>query len=445
MPSPVTDIRHDAARALGELLVFHAADVHLGSPLGSLDAHGDPTLAALAREAPLRAFRRLVAAAIDERADLLLIAGDLLDGDCDVKTLRAAVGELARLRDAGCEVVLLRGNHDAASRLGHALDLPPGVHELPTDAPGSVHLDALGIDVVGQGFATAAVLDPLHTTYPAPRAGRLSIAMLHTSLDGTHGHDRYAPAPLEELLGAGHHYWALGHIHLRAIHADAPAWVVYPGVLQGRHIRETGAHGAAVLRVRDGRITSVELRDFDVVRWEHLEVDVATAGTSEAALALVRDAIEALAVASELPVIARVTLVGRSPAHAELGDTHAGHDIQERIRTVAGQVAPERVFVERVRVRTHPVLPDIAAAAGSDDPLGVLLARIDELAADPHVAEAFAPSLAPLRRLLPSELLTDGSSTTGDGIGALDDARIAALLPDVRDELLARVAAAVVE
>ena len=445
MATPATDIREPAPRPAGELLVFHAADIHLGSPLGSLDAHGDPTLAALAREAPLRAFRRLIAAAIDERADLLLIAGDLLDGDCDVKTLRAAIGELARLRAAGCEIVLLRGNHDAASRLGHALDLPPGVHELPVDAPGSVQLDELGIDVVGQGFATAAVLTPLHANYPAPRPGRLSIAMLHTSLDGTHGHDPYAPAALDELLGAGHHYWALGHIHLRGIHADAPAWVVYPGVLQGRHIRETGAHGAAVLRVRDGRITSVELRDFDVVRWEHREVDVSSADSSEASLALVRESIERLAAESELPVIVRLTLTGRSLAHAELGNAHAGHDILERIRTVAGQVAPDRVFIERVRVRTQPVLPDIAAEAGSDDPLGVLLARIDELATDPDVASAFTQSLAPLRRLLPSELLSDGSSATGDGIGALDDARIAALLPDVRDELLARVAAAVVE
>ncbi|MCW2950121.1 MAG: metallophosphoesterase, partial [Thermoleophilia bacterium] len=353
----------DLDTAPRDLVIFHTADVHLGSPLRGLDAHGDETLAALARDAPLQAFRKLIASAIDEHADLLLIAGDLLDGDCDVRTLRAAVGELSRLRDAGCEIVLLRGNHDAESRLGHALDLPPGVHELPVDQPGSVHLDTLGIDVVGQGFATAAVTEPLHVAYPAPRAGRLSIAMLHTSVDGAPGHDNYAPAALTELLGSGHHYWALGHIHLRAIHADAPAWVVYPGVLQGRHARETGAHGAAVLRVRAGRIVDVALRDFDVVRWEQVEIDVSDTDAADGALAIVRDQLERLTAQLAVPTIVRVTLSGRCAAHAELADPRVEHGIADRVRAVAHQVAPGLVFIERVRVKTQPPLIDLAVEA----------------------------------------------------------------------------------
>ncbi|MBC7460673.1 MAG: DNA repair exonuclease [Thermoleophilia bacterium] len=435
-PSPVERPQRD-------MRIFHAADIHLGSPLRNISAHDDEALATLVRSAPLMAFRRLIAAAIDEHADLLLIAGDLLDGDCDIRTLRAAMGELTALRDAGCEIVLLRGNHDALSRLGHALDLPAGVHELPVERPGSVHLEALGIDVVGQGFATAAVTEPLHVAYPAPRAGRLSIAMLHTSLDGSPNHDTYAPAPLAELLGAGHHYWALGHIHLREVHAEAPAWVVYPGVLQGRHARETGAHGAAVLTVRDGRITDVEMRDFDVVRWEHVTVDVAEAADGDAAINLVRGALEALAAAAPLPTIARVTLIGRTAAHREISAPRVEHDFAERVRLLTAQVAPGRVFVERVRVRTQPPLADLAAEATSDDPLGMLLARIDELLLDPAPATTFDDALAPLRKLLPAELVAAATGASGDGIGAIDDARIVALLPEVRDDLLQRMAAAV--
>ncbi|MCW2974466.1 MAG: repair exonuclease family protein YhaO [Thermoleophilia bacterium] len=431
------------AAAQRELRVFHAADIHLGSPLRGLDAHGDPTLASLARDAPLKAFRQLIAAAIDERADLLLIAGDLLDGDCDIRTLRAAMGELTLLRDAGCEIVLLRGNHDAASRLGHALDLPSGVHELPVERPGSVHLDALGIDVVGQGFANAAVTEPLHVAYPAPRPGRLSIAMLHTSLDGSPNHDTYAPAPLTELLGAGHHYWALGHIHLREVHAEAPAWVVYPGVLQGRHARETGAHGAAVLTIRDGHIADVEMRDFDVVRWEHVTVDVSGVEDADAAIGVVRAQLEELAAAASLPTIARITITGRTEAHGALTAPRVEHDFAERVRLLTAQVAPGRVFVERVRVRTQPPLADLAAEATPDDPLGMLLARLDELALDPSPAATFEAALAPLRKLLPAELLGSGAGSSGDGVGALDDARVTATLPDVRSDLLVRMAAAV--
>ena len=38
-------------------------------------------------------------------------------------------------------------------------------------------------------------------------------------------------------------------------------WVVFPGTLQGRHARETGAKGCTIVSFEDGEITRVEHRD----------------------------------------------------------------------------------------------------------------------------------------------------------------------------------------
>ena len=72
----------------------------------------------------------------------------------------------------------------------------------------------------------------------------LNIGLLHTSLDGRGGtsHLSYAPCDVETLKKFGYDYWALGHIHQQQIVADNP-WIVFPGNIQGRHVREAGPKG----------------------------------------------------------------------------------------------------------------------------------------------------------------------------------------------------------
>jgi hypothetical protein len=47
--------------------------------------------------------------------------------------------------------------------------------------------------------------------------------------------------------------------------------IAYPGVLQGRHIRETGAKGALFVEINDGGV-QVDRLILDVVRWFEAEV-----------------------------------------------------------------------------------------------------------------------------------------------------------------------------
>ena len=67
----------------------------------------------------------MVRLAIDETVDLVLIAGDLYDGDWpDQNTGLFFVAQASKLVDAGIPIVVIRGNHDAANRMTSSLPLP---------------------------------------------------------------------------------------------------------------------------------------------------------------------------------------------------------------------------------------------------------------------------------------------------------------------------------
>jgi len=89
----------------------------------------------------------------DENAQLLVIAGDLYDGDWrDYSTGLFFNKQMSALRAGGVKVVWIRGNHDAASKLTAHLALPDNVHELSHRKPESFLLEELGVAVHGQGF-----------------------------------------------------------------------------------------------------------------------------------------------------------------------------------------------------------------------------------------------------------------------------------------------------
>src|SRR5205823_8519569 len=119
------------AKARGEGMAFrfvHTADVHLDSPLRSL-ALRNPELGELIGNATRRAFVNIVDLCLSEQVNALLLAGDLYDGDqTSMKTARFLSDQLRRLDAAGIKVFIIRGNHDALSKITKELVLPENVH-----------------------------------------------------------------------------------------------------------------------------------------------------------------------------------------------------------------------------------------------------------------------------------------------------------------------------
>jgi DNA repair protein SbcD/Mre11 len=257
----------------GAVKFVHASDLHLDSPLRGLPRYPEAPVDAF-RGATRRALARLVALCLEERAALLVIAGDLVDGSGrDYKTGLFLVKELLRLREQAIEVVVVRGNHDAANRWFGKLLFPDHVTELGLGGPETLVLDALGLAVHGWSYRERAARSNLVHGYPLPLGGLLNLGVLHTSAEGRAGHDPYAPCKGRELRTHGYDYWALGHVHGTEVLCRDP-WVVFSGNLQGRSMRESGPKGAVLVTAHGGRVAEVEHRPLDVARFGLCAVDV---------------------------------------------------------------------------------------------------------------------------------------------------------------------------
>jgi len=288
----------------------HTADLHLDSPLRSL-AERDAALADLV--ATREAFRNICRLCIEEEAEALLIAGDLYDGDqTSMKTGAFLAAELSELADRGVKTFIVRGNHDACSRLTESLDLPAGVHAFQGGRKAGVETfearDGSLVAVHGYSFAKEHIEESLLPRYEPPVAGAFNIGLMHTSLDGPQGHDPYAPTSLEALFAHGFDYWALGHIHMRAAHERDGRAVVMPGIPQGRHVNEAGAKSVTLATVDDAGLR-LEERSVAMAAFARRRLDLPEAEDLGTLRRAVRATLEEERQAAEAPhLIARLEL-----------------------------------------------------------------------------------------------------------------------------------------
>lgn len=323
---------------------LHAADIHLDSPLAGLSRR-DIVPAHITRDCTRRAFANLIDIAISEDVAFLLIAGDLYDSDWrDFSTGLFFASEMRRL---GRPCILVRGNHDAASVITRNLEPPPNVTVLSSRKVDSVRLDECNTVIHGQSFPHRAVPEDLSADYPPPVPGRFNIGLLHTSAEDRGEHDTYAPCTVESLSLKGYDYWALGHIHARR---ELRPGIVFPGNIQGRNPRETGAKGCTLVEVQDNKIVSVQHSPTDVLRWAQVESDLTGAETTADISARMRISLdEAHATADGRPLIVRMTLRGATDCHAAMLADPAAIDAE--CRNAAAAVS-DTLHIERVRIET---------------------------------------------------------------------------------------------
>ncbi len=396
---------------------IHTADIHLDSPLQGLEAHEDAPVDEI-RGATRRAFDNLIDLALEEEVDFVLIAGDLYDGDWkDYNTGLFFVDRMGRLDRAGIRGFIVLGNHDAASRITKTMPLPDNVTLLSSLKPQTVLLDDLGVAIHGQSYQSRVVTENIVAQYPRKDPNYFNIGLLHTALTGRAGHEPYAPCTVDDLLAKGYDYWALGHIHLREVVSAEPL-IIFPGNIQGRHIRETGGKGATLVTIEDGHITAAEPKELDVLRWAVCRVDLAGCETSEAVYEQVRSAMAEEQNAADGRTLAlRLHLQGGCPLHAELHARSARW--VEEFRGIAAALGD--VWLEKVKFDTTRKT-SLEEIVGEDTPLAGLLQTVEELEFGDAALTGLVPDLANLKTKLPAELL-DADSMLESRPAQLDELR----------------------
>ena len=414
---------------------LHAADIHIDSPLIGL-ASVEGRVAERIRTAPRAAFEALVERAIEDEVDFLVIAGDLYDGTWrDYKTGLFFAEQMGRLNQARIPVYVLHGNHDAESQITKPLSLPDNVGVFGTRKAQTFRIEELNVVLHGQSFPEKAVLDNLVPDYPTPVDGAFNIGVLHTALGGMGDHANYAPCSLPELVAKGYDYWALGHVHQGQMLNERPH-VVFPGNLQGRHVREAGPKGACLVTVEAGEVVEVAALTFDVVRWAVLDVDVAAAGSTVDIVDLMRQALaQGVAGADGRLLSARIVLQGPTELHSQV--VTDVENLTAEARAAALGLGDEVAWVERVVVRTTPVA-DAAALAAREDTFGDLQRMLKEAVADEDLLGQLKADIGELIGKLPHKL-RDGCED--EVLGAAVAGDYAVLIGQVTPYLNARLTA----
>ena len=362
---------------------LHAADVHLDSPLCGLDEYEGAPVQAL-RGATRRAFAALVQLALAERVDFVILAGDLYDGDWpDFNTGLFFVNRVRELVRSGIPVVLLSGNHDAASRITARLTLPANVHAIANGGARNHTVRSLACRRARTRVRPAGRDAQLGSRIPRTRCRLFQRRRPAHRTGWSRGSRPLCALHVDELVGRGYDYWALGHIHKReSVNGSRHPRIEFPGNLQGRHVRESGAKGCLLVTV-DGDAQAVpEFRPLDVFRWETVAVNAAAAESVadvlESARAELSDARDR---ADGRPLAARLVI-----SCSESVSLCLASDPEQFRADLRGQAGGD-VWIEKIKVA-----PTRTAQAEeptlSEDAASELRAVLDELRSHPDDARS---------------------------------------------------------
>ena len=249
---------------------LHVGDVHIGKE--RLDGR-------LPSSDFSAAFNQAVDAAITEKVDFVLVAGDFFDKS-RIEPNHLSEGEegLGRLRAASIPVIAIEGNHDIVSSFDgreswltylNARGLvrllrtefdgaEPAMREWTAADPRGNWVDIAGARIVGAGYFGASTKKRLDLLAPKLEKRPFTILMLHAAVDHLHdefGHVNSADlGPIREKVD----YLALGHIHRNE---ELDGWIFNPGAMENWRLdeEENGIdHGGYFLvAVTDGTVHAV--------------------------------------------------------------------------------------------------------------------------------------------------------------------------------------------
>lgn len=351
--------------------VLCTGDLHIGRRASRIPAQLD-----IGNFTNASAWERIVDTAIQQRADIIAISGDLIDrANRFFEAFGPVERGLRKLADAGIETYAVAGNHDfdVLPRLIDSL-AAPGFHLLGRGGEWErrtvVRTGEPLLHIDGWSFPQEHVRASALTSYRPPAPDQVPVlGIVHAELDQPQS--RYGPVALQELLHQPASLWLLGHIHVPATHQSPSSPVVLnPGSPQAMDPGELGWRGAWLAEIEPGRevrlsrvpISCVEYRRVvvdltDLKEFDELEPRIATA---------IRDALADVSNRGENRLeclCCRVVLTGRTPLHRHLHGVL--NDIQQDLMPTFGRITG---VIEKIEYATRPARDLDELARGTDLP-----------------------------------------------------------------------------
>lgn len=243
--------------------IIHTSDVHLGAPLGWLGRRAGEQ-----REALKKAWATVVDRALSERADCLIVAGDLFDSNNPpASAVRFVLKELDRLTMASeTETVILPGSHDFLS-LGSVyasyereFRRLPRVTVLGLDGRSTVVLKRSGVAVHGNPPRSNRSSERQFARLRPSAESQWNIAIGHGTVEVVPGAADDHPIALSELSSLDWSYVALGHWHSWREIEGTTALALYPGAPEAVAADQVGSGHAALVVLDEMGVSASKLR-----------------------------------------------------------------------------------------------------------------------------------------------------------------------------------------
>jgi DNA repair exonuclease SbcCD nuclease subunit len=256
------------------LKILHTADIHLGVKFSGLGNKG-----ASQREQLRATFKNVIATAVDERVNIVLIAGDLFDANQQPqRNIDLVIEQFNLLKQNNISICLIPGTHDSldSSSIYRKVDFEGKCSNLKIFAEENIshkEYPDLNLTVYGKpNLSNRSYVSPLKGLKPST-SSKFHIAMAHGSF-------YYIPNMreddhvfrIEEVEKSGMDYLALGHWHgVYTCSEKPPAWYSGPP----EWIPDQKEKGAVLLvSLSDYGEVKVEPKMLGLRDYDELEIDV---------------------------------------------------------------------------------------------------------------------------------------------------------------------------
>ena len=365
--------------------IIHTADIHLESPFALLDVQK-----AKMRKNELREiFTSIIRLAESEKADIMIIAGDLFDSNFVTKeTTELLISLFSSVPK--CRFVIAPRNRDYIwGRSPYRKKIfPNNVYIFEKEQITCFSFPEIGVDVYGCAFVSESYTEnPLEKKIPLQKS-RINIFAAHADLGGK---SKYCPISVSDIARSGFDYVALGHRHQGGrVQTVGNTYYAYSGCPEGRSFDECGKRGVLIVELEKNSMRLVaNFKKYRTCKrhYEKITVDITGVDSQEALLDCVKQAIE---------------------------NDGFGPDVLLRIR-LTGQISPE--------VTLYPHKLD-ASSLGifylEVEDASVPILNCDELKNDISVRGAFFRELLPMLQSENEEERRTAADALRYGLAALD-------------------------
>ena len=236
--------------------IIHCADLHLDSPM---ETHMTNEQASTRNTEIIHSFLRLTNYAAENDVRVVIIAGDMFDGN-RVKTRTVDEVLDAMRRTPKVDYLYLAGNHDNVVDPFMDRDVPKNFKKYDRQWRTYEYegVAISGIEIYNDNASS------LYDNVP-------HIVTMHGQVSSTVGVDQ---VNITLLRNRGIDYLALGHIHTYSVQPlDNKGIYCYSGCLEGRGFDECGPKGFVLVTIEEGRVQH-EFIHFSCRQLHQIPVDI---------------------------------------------------------------------------------------------------------------------------------------------------------------------------